>query len=364
MDARAVCVLHVAGSASTAANGMFEGTVRALSQIGLRQMLLRLRPGLAGPAHGDVELRSFAAPEGFFSRVRALHEELGALAAERTFYAVHLHGAFACLFGSRALRGSALSGRMLLSPHLADLAPWRAALVGQLLRTELAPLHAGVVLASPGEAPIVSRLLERSTEVLPPAVDGAFFQSSRSEPSRPLVVAGGRGVEAVDVVSRLAVLLNGRDERVPLAWLGAVSRAARAQLEATGVQVHDSEAIADRLRVLGAASAYVHVSASNRQPHALAQAMAVGVPCLASDTYGHRALLRHGETGYICSGVLDYIEKLVALLRDPAERERIGQAARAEASRAFTQRHFETAVLRAYGFHRVTPLPRKSVHVA
>jgi hypothetical protein len=54
----------------------------------------------------------------------------------------------------------------------------------------------------------------------------------------------------------------------------------------------------------------------------------------------------------------------VALLRDPAERERIGQAARAEASRAFTQRHFETAVLRAYGFHRVTPLPRKSVHVA
>lgn len=364
MDAREVCVLHVAGSASTAADDMFEGTVRALAQIGLRQVLLRLRPHLSGRAPEEVDLRPFAAPEGLFGRVRALHEELGALAVERTFYAVHLHGAFACLFGSRALRGTPLSGRVLLSPHLADLAPWRGALVGQLLRSELAPLHGGVVLASPGEAAMVSRLLERSTEVLPPAVDATFFQAQRSDPARPLVLAGGRGVEAVDVVSRLSVLLNGREERVPLAWLGAVSRAARAQLEATGVRVHDGEDIAGRLRLLGSASAYVQVSSSNRQPHALAQAMAAGLPCLASDTYAHRALLRHGETGFICAGVLDYVEKLVGLLRDPTERERIGQAARAEASRAFTQRHFETAVLRAYGFNRVTPLPRKSLYVA
>ena len=94
------------------------------------------------------------------------------------------------------------------------------------------------------------------------------------------------------------------------------------------------------------------------------ECIAAGVPCLATDTLAHRVMLRHGETGLICAGDLDFVEKLILLLRDASERERIGQAARAEAGRLFTQRHFETAVLRAYGFECVTLLPRKSVNAA
>jgi glycosyltransferase involved in cell wall biosynthesis len=178
------------------------------------------------------------------------------------------------------------------------------------------------------------------------------------------VLTGGAGLDAIDGVSRLAVLLNGREDRVAIAWVGPASRAARGQLQAAGVQVFEAEDDAAAARLLSSATAYLHVSQSGGRVRPLAQAMAAGVPCLASDTLAHRALIRHGETGFICASDVDVVEKLVALLRDPTERERIGQAARAEAARLFTQRHFETAVLRAYGFHRVTLLPKKSFNVA
>jgi hypothetical protein len=354
--------LHVAADVATQT---FDGTVHALAQIGLHQILLPLNPATPARAPQPLEIRSLQWPSALLARIRTLAEELTALARERALYAVHLHGAAACLLGARALRGGALlKTRLLFSPQLADLTPWKSLLVGRLLKAKLAPLHDGMVVASPGEAYAVSRLLERSAEVLPPAVDSTFFQLQRQDGARPAVLAGGSAAEGVDSVSRLAVLLNGREERVPIAWLGAMSRAGRAQLEAAGVRVLDAEDDAGRARLLAGATAYLHVSHGNRDLHTVAQAMAAGVPCLVSDTLAHRAILRHGETGFICASALDFVEKLIMLLRDPPERERLGQAARAEAARAFTQRHFETAVLRAYGFHHVTVLPRKSVNVA
>lgn len=349
MDPLQVCVVHIAGDAT---GQTLHGTVQVLAQLGLHQVTMALKPG---------PLRA---------RMHALEEELAALALERSLYAVHLHGSQACLLGSRALRGSLLRARLpsttrvLFSPQLRHSGSWRGTLVGRLLRAELAPLHDGVLIASPGEAHIVSGLLERSAEVLPPAVDPVFFQLPRQEGARPAVLAGGSGAESVDAVSRLAVLLNSRQDRLPIAWLGSIDRAGAAQLQAAGVQVCDAQDEAAAARLLSSASAYLHVSRATTRLRALAQAMAAGAPCLATDTLAHRAMIRHADTGFICTSDLDFVEKLIVLLRDPAERERIGQAGRADAARMFTQRHFETAVLRAYGFHRVTLLPRKSVNVA
>jgi glycosyltransferase involved in cell wall biosynthesis len=367
MESTDVCVLHIAGDASAES---LQGIIHALAQLGLHQVLLPLRGRFPARSLEQVEVRMVQWPGTPLARLRALEEELAALAAARSFYAVHLHGALSCLLGSRALRAGTVaarlprSTRLLFSPRLAHLGSWRAALMGRMLKAELAPLHGGVLLASPGEAHILSRLLERSAEVLPPLVDSVYLHSSRAESARPAILAGGSGSEAIDGVSRLAVLLNGREERVGIAWLGPVARSERAQLQAAGVQVFDAEDDAASARLLSTATAYLHISQTAGRLRALAQAMATGVPCLASDTLAHRALVRHGETGFICAGDLDFVERLILLLRDAGERERVGQAARAEAARLFTLRHFEAAVLRAYGFHRVTLLPKKSIHVA
>jgi hypothetical protein len=367
MESTDVCVLHIAGDAAA---DSLQGIIQALAQLGLHQVLLPLRSSSAPRSLEQTEVRIVQWPAAPHARLQALEEELAALAAVRSINAVHLHGAIACLLGSRALREStgaarrADSTRLLFSPRLAHLSPWRSVLVSRMRKAELGPLHRGVLLAAPGEAHILSRLLERSAEVLPPRVDALYLQSSRAESARPAILAGGAGIEAIDGVSRLAVLLNGREERVGIAWLGPVGRTERAQLQAAGVQVFDAEDDAATVRLLSSATAYLHISQTAARLRSLAQAMAAGVPCLASDTLAHRALLRHGETGFICAGDLDFVERLILLLRDAGERERVGQAARAEAARLFTLRHFEAAVLRAYGFHRVTLLPKKSVHVA
>jgi glycosyltransferase involved in cell wall biosynthesis len=76
-----------------------------------------------------------------------------------------------------------------------------------------------------------------------------------------------------------------------------------------------------------------------------------------SDTPPHRAHIRHGETGFVCTSERDLLEKLILLLRDPAERKRIGEAARGDAERRFTATHFERAILRAYGFSNAGKAP-------
>jgi len=367
MDPLQVSVLHVAGDVTA---HTFDRTVQVLAQIGLHQVVVPLRPVAPGRAVGAIELRPVPRAASSLARARALEDELAGLAEERSFYAVHLHGPTACVLGSRALRGAAVAARMpastrlLLSPHVTHLSGWKSVLVGRLLRTQLAPLQRGVLLAAPGEAHVVSRMLERSAEILAPAVEPVFFDAPRQHDAPALVLAGGNELQAVDGVTRLAVLLNSRDQRVPVAWLGAVSRPGEAQLQAAGMQVIEVEDPAAAARALAGARAYLHLSQTAGDLPLLARAMAAGVPCLASDTPTHRAVLRHGDSGFICAGPLDFLEKLIVLLRDAVERERMGQAGRAEAARLFTQRHFEGAVLRAYGFHRVTLLPKKALTVA
>jgi glycosyltransferase involved in cell wall biosynthesis len=193
--------------------------------------------------------------------------------------------------------------------------------------------------------------------VLPHPVSARFFELARHEGARPSILVDGVGADSVDAITRLSILLNGREERVPIAWLGPAHARARAQLDAASVQVLDIAEEAERARLLSHAWAYIHLAPGGRLPHGVAQAMAAAVPCLVSDTPPHRALIRHGETGFVCTSERDLREKLILLLRDPAERRHIGEAARAEAERRFTSRHFERAILRAYGFSSIAAAP-------
>jgi hypothetical protein len=75
-------------------------------------------------------------------------------------------------------------------------------------------------------------------------------------------------------------------------------------------------------------------------------------------------VVRHGETGYICTSERDFVERMTVLLRDGGERKRVGEAARAEAERRFTLSHFETAVLRAYGLSAGKRVRRNGINLA
>jgi hypothetical protein len=355
MHARELCVVHVADLDDGQALQLLCHTTPVIANLGVNQVVVALTPSRGADLPWTTAQRAevrLLRSSGFsvFGKIRALQAEITKLSSESSLHAVHLHGVAPCLLGSQALKASPLRGRVLYSPHLSSSAsPWTTLLLGRLLQTQLQALQYAVT-ASLGEAHTLSRLLNRSAEVLPYPVSDVFFESARQEGVWPSVLAGGSGVEAVDGVTRLSVLLNGRDARVPIAWLGAADSWAGAQLEAASVQVRGIPSEAERALALSRASAFIHMADDSGVPLVVAQAMAAGVPCLVSDTPSHRALIRHGETGFVCTSEWDFVEKLILLLRNREERHRIGEAARAEAERRFTLRHFERAILRAYGF--------------
>jgi len=128
-----VCVLHVAGEVAA---HTFDGTVEALAQLGLHQVLVPLKDATIGRAVQSLEVRALQWPVALLARLRTLEDELAALAAEKSFYAVHLHGSAACLLGSRALRSSTLASRAW-SP-LSRLGPAFMHIKGVITREDMA----------------------------------------------------------------------------------------------------------------------------------------------------------------------------------------------------------------------------------
>jgi glycosyltransferase involved in cell wall biosynthesis len=64
--------------------------------------------------------------------------------------------------------------------------------------------------------------------------------------------------------------------------------------------------------------------------NAILEAMACGLPCVASETGGNGELIENGRTGYL-TPVGDpqaAAERILSLLRDPAGAQRMGQAGR------------------------------------
>jgi glycosyltransferase involved in cell wall biosynthesis len=84
----------------------------------------------------------------------------------------------------------------------------------------------------------------------------------------------------------------------------------------------------------------LYVSASSREglPLALLEAMACGLPVVATDVPGHREVVVDGVTGLLASAedAGDLTEKIRMLLEDPTLRRRLGEAARDRAREAFS----------------------------
>ena len=125
----------------------------------------------------------------------------------------------------------------------------------------------------------------------------------KSEP--PSACLAGRGVLR-DPLQTLA-----REKNVPVEFLGVVEQA-------------------ELPRVYGSSDVFVLASFTEGHPKVLLEAMACGLPCVASDCAGNRSLVTDGETGLLFDPHRP--EELAARLRrifdDPGLAARLGKAAR------------------------------------
>jgi glycosyltransferase involved in cell wall biosynthesis len=94
----------------------------------------------------------------------------------------------------------------------------------------------------------------------------------------------------------------------------------------------------DRKSTLGAmfdADVLLHPSRWEGMPNAILEAMALGIPVVASDVVGNRSLVRDGETGFLVGDDSGYLPALRRLADEPPLRRRMGQAGRARAQTEF-----------------------------
>jgi L-malate glycosyltransferase len=133
--------------------------------------------------------------------------------------------------------------------------------------------------------------------------------------------------------------------RCPDAWLAMAGNGpTRRLLEEAVVRL----GVASRVRMisevddiapyLAAADVFVLPSRGEGMSNALLEAMATGLPCLASDVGGNREVIRHGENGWLVpSGdTVALAEGLCALLSDKELAARLGKNARATVEREFS----------------------------
>lgn len=267
--------------------------------------------------------------------------------------ALHLHGVIAAVAAAGLRTAARDDAAVYFSPHASRLLEPGAALLGRPLLAVAQALigRATPIAALASEArglPADARGAVLRLDV--PAMPG-WLDGRRREGAQPLVVASvddAGDPDAAARVARLAVLLSGAPQPPRFAWIGPVDADGAARLKAAGVtRVADGD---DAAREQALAAAWVHLSPARGRglSASLVQAMAAGIPCIATDTPEHRELIAHARTGLLFADDGDAPSLVAQLLDRWAWREALAAGARAEAARRFDPAAFAARLLGAY----------------
>lgn len=273
------------------------------------------------------------------SRALALARGLDRLLQQIRADTLHLHGlvpglAFA-LLGSDVRR---VPRRVLLAPHGSSRLPRLPLLrlaVLSFIRHRLREQTRVAVVTMPLEARWLTGFAEAPVQLLECPVEDDFFLESRRESKRALLLSSSDAGNERSLVMyvQLAVLLL--DERLGLNfnWLGAVPERQVRACRAAGVSCFDDLGPHARVQRLVTCWIYVSLSDDGAYPQHLAEAMAVGVPCVALETDVTRGLVTDGEDGFLCVDVTSMLVRIAQLVDSPDLRARIGRRARETARR-------------------------------
>ncbi len=317
-------------------------------------------PGVA--VHGRLRAIDWGRLFGLTYTACAIIEMVREAGQADVLHAHHLYfdAVAACIAGR--LRGRPVVAKMVGAGPAGDLDRLQKTAGGSVLLRVLRTLDA-VIAPSPScrTELLAAGFPAERIHVISNGVDIALFRPDPAAEAAPplktiegpLVVYTGRLIEAKGLLELLeAWLLLLRD--APHAHLVLVGggplegelrrRASRPPLSG---RVHLTGEIADVRPYLRAAAAFAFPSWAEGLPNALLEAMAMGVPCVATDIGPIRDAISDGQEGLLVS--VRAPERLAAalatLLREPALAARLGRAARkrveAEFSLESTVTHLE-----------------------
>ena len=207
-------------------------------------------------------------------------------------------------------------------------------------------LHAGLAAGTCGR---------QKTVVIHNAVDAGRFMPAAEDDGRvPTVVSVTRLKPPKDalVLLRGIARLNGSAFRTRIVGDGPERERVEAERRSLGLE-DAVELLGERRDVpalLAAADIFVLSSRSEGMPVSILEAMAAGLPVVASNVGGVAELVVDGETGFLTAPADEaaLASALGRLLADPDLRRRMGAAARARVEARFDLAAFHGAHIRLY----------------
>ena len=182
--------------------------------------------------------------------------------------------------------------------------------------------------------------------------------SGASSPYGSVVCASGRLPFArhPEAFVRLARRLSDARSGVKCVWIGGgelqplVEEMIRdlgltSNLEVTGWLPHE-----EALRRLAEADILVHYSRWDAIPNAVLEAMACGLPVVASDIPGNRGLVVPDENGFLAATEIELLERTLQLVDDPELRRRLGAVGRDAVRREYGRERLLRELTELYGW--------------
>jgi glycosyltransferase involved in cell wall biosynthesis len=200
------------------------------------------------------------------------------------------------------------------------------------------------------------------TVVIPNAIDVDGAPQARLDGDPPRIMTVGRLAPPKDPLTLVHALpmLEPRPYSLAFVGDGPDRRAIEEELRASGLadQVALSGERRDVPRLLAAADVFVLSSRSEGAPLSILEAMAAGLPVVASDVGGIGELVADGETGLLVppGDPARLALALARVLDDRALRERLGAAGRARARERFDIDALRSAHLDLYA-HELSRMP-------
>jgi glycosyltransferase involved in cell wall biosynthesis len=353
--------------------------VVTLAEVGGAQSYVRgLLPAVreqydvAVAAHGDGPLRDAASELGVpfvpLRHVRRalspVHDPLGLLELARLFRRlqpdiVHLNSSKAGVLGRLAAALARVPVRIFTAHGWAFKAtsgtPARLYLVADRV---VRPMTTMVVCVSQTEldAGVAARVCTpKRTRVIPNAVDVSVSPPVRAHAERPLeIVSVGRLAEPKDFATLVAALARLPRGAAHLSIVGdgplrAVVEADVARLGLRAEVTFTGE-VADARPYLDRAAVFALASMSEGMPLSVLEAMAAGLPVVASDVGGIHEVVVEGETGFLVAPAdpRAFAERLAQLVAEPALVATLGIAGRARAEERFSLPAWRDAHLELY----------------
>lgn len=265
---------------------------------------------------------------------------------------VHLHSSKAGALGRIAsvfYRGP----RWFFSPHgLSFLQRAEGRLkntVFLLIEKLLARIPVTFIACSPSEAEQIRVNLTERVVVVNNAVDLAAIPAATGNDSIVRIGTVGRVALARNPELFASIAEALRQEGIEFVWIGGGDESGEQALQQAGVRLTGWVDRAEALRQLATLDIYIQTSRWEGLPVAVIEAMAAGLPVVATNVVGNRDLVKNGENGWLANDRDDFLARLVPLIESRAERQRLGAQAREFAQARYSLDTMMESLDRVYG---------------